>query len=143
LIEAFVPAKNKGVQERFGLLSQQKKTHKEPMKKFLSLFLGLTTVKASASPIAAPISFFPMMAQAAGGNLRTAFGYILTIITAIAFIMGVISVIQGARAINRGEEGKLQIAGGVLTALAIPIMKYIYSVVVPGSGVESIQLNGL
>jgi hypothetical protein len=126
----------------FGCKHNRKKANTPAMKKLLSVFLGGLTAKASAAPVA-PMTVMPFLAQAAGGNLRTAFGYILTIITAIAFIMGVISVIQGARAINRGEEGKLQIAGGVLTALAIPIMKYIYSVVVPGSGVESIQLNGL
>ena len=57
----------------------------------------------------------------------------------IGFIMGVISVIAGAKAIDRGEEGKMKIVGGILTALAVPIMKAIYTAVVPEADVNSIM----
>jgi hypothetical protein len=64
-------------------------------------------------------------------GLNDAVKTILSIITLIGFIMGVVAVISGFRAINRGEEGKLQIAGGIGTALAVPIMKYVYTLIVP------------
>jgi hypothetical protein len=71
-------------------------------------------------------------------GLNDAVKTILSIITLIGFIMGVVAVISGFRAINRGEEGKLQIAGGIGTALAVPIMKYVYTLIVPSAGVNSI-----
>jgi hypothetical protein len=79
-----------------------------------------------------------VMAQADIGGLNAAFRTILTIITLVGFIMGVIAVISGFRAINRGEEGKLQIAGGIGTALAVPIMKYVYTMIVPSAGVNGL-----
>jgi len=71
-------------------------------------------------------------------GLKTAVTTILGIITLVGFIMGVIAVISGFRAINRGEEGKLQIAGGIGTALAVPIMKYVYTTIVPNAGVNNL-----
>lgn len=93
----------------------------------LSVALTATTEAHAAGMV--------FLAQApAEGGLKTAFQLILSIITAIGFIMGVIAVIMGARSINRGEEGKLQIAGGVLTALAVPLMRFMYDKLVYTTG---------
>ena len=100
-----------------------------------SLFVAMVgEMKAEAAPL--PLPF--LLAQ---GEVARGFGSILYIIATVGFVMGVISVIAGAKAIDRGEEGKMKIVGGIMTAMAVPIMRAIYSVLLPGSGADTIQIT--
>jgi len=49
---------------------------------------------------------------------------ILWVLMAIGFIWGVVKVMQGGAAISRGEEGKMDIVGGLIIAAA-PIIMYV------------------
>ena len=102
----------------------------------LVTFLLLTNTKAQAAVLMPGF----VVAQAAG--LSAAFGFVLTIIIIIGFIMGVAQVIEGWRSIDRGSEGKLKILGGVGIALAVPIMRFIYGKVMPGT-IDNIQAGSL
>ncbi len=105
----------------------------------LVVFLLVTNTKAQAAVLMPGF----VVAQAAGpAGLAQAFGFVLTIIIVIAFIMGVAMVIEGWRSIDRGSEGKLKILGGVGVALAVPIMRFIYSKVMPGT-IDNIQAGSL
>ena len=98
---------------------------------------AITTGSAKAQSIVLPI----ILAQGGGGgsSITAAFGKIIWLIMVIGFVMGVISVIAGAKSIDRGEEGKMKIVGGILTALAVPIMKAIYNAIVPEAGIDAIN----
>lgn len=65
---------------------------------------------------------------------------ILFIILVIANIWGIIKVIQGAAAVNRGEEGYMQIVGGLLMAAAVWIVYYAFEAM--GLGAATIDLQG-
>ncbi|MDZ4817317.1 MAG: hypothetical protein SGI71_13795 [Verrucomicrobiota bacterium] len=61
------------------------------------------------------------------GDLKQIFSAILWLIMAVAFIWGVVKVIQGAASINRGEEGAMNIVGGLLMAAAPFIMFFVFT----------------
>lgn len=101
-------------------------------------YLGNTKLQAAVVPV--------ILAQGGSGggiSVSAALGKVIWLIMVIGFVMGVISVIAGAKSIDRGEEGKMKIVGGILTALAVPIMKAIYNAVVPEAQVDGIIPSSL
>lgn len=79
----------------------------------------------------------------AEASITQGFGFVLSILAAIFFIMGTIWVVQGSLALKRGEEGKMSIVGGILTAVAVPIMRFIFNKVMPEAGIDNIRAGQL
>jgi hypothetical protein len=85
---------------------------------------------------------FVLLADASGAQekVQQAIRPILFIILVISNIWGIIKVIQGAAAVNRGEEGYLQIIGGLLMAAAVWIVYYAFEAM--GLSAARIDLKG-
>ena len=61
-------------------------------------------------------------------DLQNKVGLALKLLMLFGFLCGVISVMSGAAAIRRGEDGKSAIAGGILLAAAPAIVNALYSI---------------
>lgn len=69
-----------------------------------------------------------------GADLSPKVGLALNLLMLFGFLSGVVSVMSGAAAIRRGEDGKPAIIGGILIAAAPAIMRALYEIFL-GSGV--------
>ncbi len=90
---------------------------------------GLSTVVRTQLKGLLLLAWLPLNALAAGGNLQTGLQNALATIMVIAFLMGVIAIINGGMSIWRGDtaQGKLSLIAGVIIAGAVVIATALFT----------------